>query len=80
MANEQVIPEEQMILSIQELKEMGFTHYKINQLVDEGHLRKLNKKYYENLCYRGKNSLSIILRHIPPKGWYVCGVRRHITI
>ncbi len=68
MANEQVIPEEQMILSIQELKEMGFTHYKINQLVDEGHLRKLNKKYYENLCYRGKKFPFYYIEAYTPEG------------
>lgn len=47
------IPEDQLIVSIQELKEAGFSHYKINQLVEEKILRKLNKKYYENMCYQG---------------------------
>lgn len=48
------VPENQLILSIQELKEAGFSHYKINQLVDEKILRKLNKKFYENMSYKGK--------------------------
>ena len=38
----------QMIFSVQELKDKGFSYYKINQMVDQGILIKLNKKYYEN--------------------------------
>ncbi len=53
MTNQQFITEEQLIVSIQELKEAGFSHYKINQLVEEKILRKLNKKYYENMRYQG---------------------------
>ncbi len=68
MASEQAIFEEQMILSIQELKEKGLTHYKINQLVDEGRLRKLNKKYYENLTYRGEKSAFYYIPAYAPLG------------
>lgn len=68
MTNEQAIPEDQLILSIQELKEAGFSHYKINQLVDEGILRKLNKKYYENLSYQGKKSPFYYIDAYTPEG------------
>lgn len=68
MTNGQAIPEDQMILSIQELKEAGFSHYKINQLVDEGILRKLNKKYYENLRYQGKKSPFYYIDAYTPEG------------
>lgn len=68
MTNEQTIPEDQIILSIQELKEAGFSHYKINQLVDEGILRKLNKKYYENLRYQGKKSPFYYIDAYTPEG------------
>ena len=37
------IPEDQKIFSIQEIKNKGFSHYKISQLVSDGHLIKLNK-------------------------------------
>lgn len=47
--------ENQMIISGKELKEKGLTYYKINQLVEEGILRKLNKRYYENMNYTGEN-------------------------
>lgn len=51
-----MIADDQMIFSIEELKAMGFTLYKINQLVDRGILRKLNKKFYENMEFQGEES------------------------
>jgi predicted transcriptional regulator of viral defense system len=50
------ISNEQMIFSIQELKDKGFSYYKINQMVDKGILIKLNKKYYENANFEGEES------------------------
>ncbi|MEW4413493.1 hypothetical protein [Clostridium sp. AN503] len=50
------LPEDQMIVSVDELKAAGFSHYKINKLVENGTLLKLNKKYYENTGYRGEES------------------------
>ena len=43
MINNNIIPNNQMIISVEELKEMGFSLYKINRLVEKGLLRKLNK-------------------------------------
>lgn len=56
MMNERKLPEDQMIFSVEELKAAGFSHYKINQMVDDGTLLKLNKKYYENTNYQGEES------------------------
>lgn len=53
MVNELRIPKDQMIFSVAELKAEGFSYYKINQLVKDGVLLKLNKKYYENINYQG---------------------------
>lgn len=50
------ISNDQMIFSVQELKEKGFSYYKINQMVDQGSLIKLNKKYYENTNFDGEES------------------------
>ena len=50
------ISNDQMIFSVQELKEKGFSYYKINQMVDQGILIKLNKKYYENANFDGEGS------------------------
>lgn len=68
MIMEFTMAEDQMILSIQELKDAGFSHYKINQLVDEKILRKLNKKYYENMRYQGKKSSFYYIDAYSPKG------------
>lgn len=50
------ISNDQMIFSIEELKEKGFSYYKINQMVDQGLLIKLNKRYYENVNFEGEES------------------------
>lgn len=47
---------DQMIFSIQELREKGFSYYKISQMVDQGILIKLNKKFYENANFQGEES------------------------
>lgn len=56
MPNTEMLPEDQKIFSMQELKDSGFSQYKISKLVDEGKLIKLNKKYYENAEYSGEES------------------------
>lgn len=56
MSEANVVAKDQMIISIKELKEKGLTLYKINQLVDQGVLRKLNKKFYKNTGYQGEES------------------------
>ena len=43
--NSNIISNKQMIISLEELKESGLSFYKINQLVKQGVLKKLNKKY-----------------------------------
>ena len=54
--NSDIISNKQMIISLEELKESGLSFYKINQLVKQGVLKKLNKKYYENTGYQGEES------------------------
>ena len=56
MSGANVVTKEQMIISIEELKEQGLTLYKINQLVEQGVLRNLNKKFYKNTDYKGEES------------------------
>ncbi|MEZ3436231.1 MAG: hypothetical protein K1W34_16715 [Lachnospiraceae bacterium] len=56
MTIDYAISNDQMLISIEELKEKGLTLYKINQLVNQGVLRKLNKKFYENTGYQGEES------------------------
>lgn len=68
MANEVILPDDQIIFSIEELKEAGISHYKINQLVEEGTLQKLNKRFYENTKYRGEESDFYYVSAYAPKG------------
>ena len=56
MKNTSVLPEDQKIFSMQELKKNGFSQYKVSKLVEEGRLIKLNKSYFENTEYRGEES------------------------
>ena len=56
MAGTAILPEDQKIFSMQELKSKGFSQYKVSKLVSEGKLIKLNKSYYENAEYHGEES------------------------
>ena len=56
MGKDTHISNDQMIFSIDELKAKGFSYYKIGQMVRQGILIKLNKKYYENTNYDGEES------------------------
>lgn len=56
MSDKELISSNQMIVSVEELKEKGLSLYKINQLVEQGFLRKLNKKFYENTNFQGDES------------------------
>jgi predicted transcriptional regulator of viral defense system len=48
------ISNDQLIYSVKELRDKGFSYYKINQMVEQGTLIKLNKKYYENKNFEGE--------------------------
>lgn len=68
MEEKRILTSDQMIYSIEDLKKAGFTHYKINQMVDEGFLIKLNKMYYENTGYEGEESDFYYITAYAPKG------------
>lgn len=40
-------------VTLDTLKEKGFTYYKIDKLVNKGKLKKINRKTYENTDYKG---------------------------
>lgn len=68
MEEKRILTLDQMIYSIENLKRAGFTHYKIKQMVDDGSLIKLNKKYYENARYEGQESDFYYIVAYAPKG------------
>ena len=61
-------PKDQMIISVDELKESGYSYYKINQMVEAGALQKLNKRYYENIDYVGEESEFYYVSAYVPQG------------
>ena len=63
-----LFPEDQKIISMKQLKSMGFTQYKISKLVEEKKLIKLNKSYYENADYHGEESDFYYAMAYAPKG------------
>lgn len=63
-----VLPEDQKIFSVQELRGKDLSLYKINKLVDSGRLIKLNKSYYENAGYRGEESDFYYVQAYAPQG------------
>ena len=68
MMNAASLPEDQKIFSTKELKEKGFSQYKVSKLVDEGMLIKLNKRYYVNAEYGGEESDFYYTEAYAPKG------------
>ena len=63
-----ILPEDQKIFSMKELKEKGFSQYKVSKLVSEGKLIKLNKSYFENTEYSGEESDFYYTQAYTPKG------------
>ena len=68
MQEQKDISNRQMIYSLQELKDLGLSYYRIGKLVDEGKLRKLNNSSYENLLYNGDESDFYYVKAYAPKG------------
>ena len=68
MSNEVKLSDDQMNFFFLLLKKAGFSHYKINQMVEDGTLLKLNKRFYENTKYQGEESDFYYVSAYAPKG------------
>lgn len=68
MPNIAVLPKDQKIFSMQELRDKGLTQYRVSKLVSGGKLIKLNKSYYENAEYQGEESDFYYVEAYTPKG------------
>ncbi len=82
MSDTVVIPKDQKIFSMRELKSKGFSQYRVSKLINEGKLIKLNKSYYENVEYHVEKSDFYYTEVYAPKG-VVCllsaAVYYHLT-
>ena len=65
------IPADQHFLSLSDLLSSGFSYYKINKLVSEGRLIKLNNRMYENTAYCGETSDFETVSVYAPKGGHM---------
>lgn len=63
-----LISSKQQYHSISEMLANGLSYYKINRLVAEGKLKKLNNKIYENMNYTGDESDFAAAAAYVPKG------------
>lgn len=53
-------------ITLDNLKEKGLSYYKINKLVEEGKLNKINRNTYENVNYKGDyNDFCVANAYIP---------------
>jgi len=62
------IPQNILLISSAKLSDMGYSNYMIRKLAAEGHLKKLNNKYYENTEYTGNISDFSYIEAYVPKG------------
>lgn len=62
------IHNDQMIYSMGDLKEMGYSYYLIGKLVSEGKLNKLNSSFFENSNYSGEISDFFYVSAFVPRG------------
>ena len=68
LGNAMILQPDRHFYSISELLAAGLTYYKINRLVEEGQLTKLNNKMYENTAYTGEESDFAFATVYAPKG------------
>ena len=68
MGAEAILKPNHHFYSITELLAAGLTYYRINKLVANGQLVKLNNKMYENMSYEGEESDFAYVKAYAPKG------------
>lgn len=51
-----IISEGRKFIKIAELKDMGYSYYKIGKLEENGTIKRINRSTYENLSYKGEEN------------------------
>lgn len=62
------IAENKKFITIDELKDMGYSYYKISKLEEQGILSRVNRSTYENLTYKGDENDFFSAEAFVPKG------------
>ena len=73
------LSENKKFLTISELKNMGYSYYKIGKLEDEGLISRVNRSTYENLTYKGDENDFFSVEAFVPNG-VICLIFRQIGI
>ena len=63
-----IIPSNEHFLTIDRLRKLGFSHYKIGKLAEKGKLVKVSRSMYENTDFSGDDSDFSIVSAFAPKG------------
>lgn len=67
MKNQNNLPNKK-IISINEMKSLGYSYFKINQLIRNGVIIRLNNKYVENYTYVGSETDWVYVEAFVPNG------------
>lgn len=51
-----IIPADRKFIKITELKDMGYSYYKIGKMEERGTLKRINRSTYENISYSGEEN------------------------
>ena len=65
------ITDSKKFVTIDELKNLGFSYYKLGRLEEDGLLHRVNRTTYENLSYKGDENDFSVLKPLSATGLYV---------
>lgn len=68
MAQKNVLSDQKLVFSSEELQKQGFSYYQITKMVEQGKLFRLNKSYYENANFAGEMNDFYYVQAFAPQG------------
>ena len=68
MAQKNVLSDQKLVFSSDELQKQGFSYYQITKMVGQGKLVRLNKSYYENAGFPGDINDFYYVQAYAPQG------------
>lgn len=68
MAQKNVLSDQKLVFSSEELQKQGFSYYQITKMVEQGKLFRLNKSYYENANFAGEMNDFYFVQAFAPQG------------
>lgn len=68
MAQKNVLSDQKLVFSSEELQKQGFSYYQITKMVEQGKFFRLNKSYYENADFAGDINDFYYVQAFAPQG------------